>query len=256
MDRVGPMCRTVTDAALLLQAIARYDPKDSASLDAEVPDYSAVLRAKTSALRLGIPRAMFCQGLDPEIEASMNEALRVLRRLTRGLSEVELPTVSDLPSIIINAEVYAFHAPHFLKHPKLYQPLTRQELQSGSRVTTPAYIQARRELDRIRRTIGNIFSSVDLLVTPTTPILPITIEEAKNKPEDWRSIRNTSPFNIYGLPSISIPCGFGRSGLPVGLQICGPYLGEPQILALAYAYEQETDWHTRRPVSTKDVHPS
>jgi aspartyl-tRNA(Asn)/glutamyl-tRNA(Gln) amidotransferase subunit A len=99
----------------------------------------------------------------------MNKALRVLRRLTRGLSEVELPTVSDLPSIIINAEAYAFHAPHFLKHPELYQPLTRQELQSGSRVTTPAYIQARRELDQIRRTIGNIFSSVDLLVTPTTP---------------------------------------------------------------------------------------
>jgi aspartyl-tRNA(Asn)/glutamyl-tRNA(Gln) amidotransferase subunit A len=116
-------------------------------------------------------------------------------------------------------------------------------------VTTPAYIQARRELDQIRRTIGNIFSSVDLLVTPTTPILPITIEEAKNKPEDWRSIRNTSPFNIYGLPGISIPCGFSRSGLPIGLQICGPYLGEPQILALAYAYEQETDWHTRRPAS-------
>jgi aspartyl-tRNA(Asn)/glutamyl-tRNA(Gln) amidotransferase subunit A len=256
MDCVGSMCRTVADTALLLQAIARYDPKDSASLDAEVPDYSAALRAKTSALRLGIPRAMFYQGLDPEIEASMNEALKVLRRLTRGPSEVELPTVSDLPPIIINAEAYAFHAPHFLKHPELYQPLTRQELQSGSRVTTPAYIQARRELDRIRRTIENIFSSVDLLVTPTTPILPITIEEAKNKPEDWRSIRNTYPFNIYGLPSISIPCGFSRSGLPIGLQICGPYLGEPQILALAYAYERETDWHTRRPASAKDVHPS
>jgi aspartyl-tRNA(Asn)/glutamyl-tRNA(Gln) amidotransferase subunit A len=256
MDCVGSMCRTVADTALLLQAIARYDPKDSASLDAEVPDYSAALRAKTSALRLGIPRTMFYQGLDPEIEASMNKALRVLRRLTRGLSEVELPTVSDLPSIIINAEAYAFHAPHFLKHPELYQPLTRQELQSGSRVTTPAYIQARRELDQICQTIGNIFSSVDLLVAPTTPILPITIEEAKNKPEDWRSIRNTSPFSIYGLPSISISCGFSRSGLPIGLQICGPYLDEPQILALAYAYEQETDWHTRRPASAKDVHPS
>jgi hypothetical protein len=105
-----------------------------------------------------------------------------------------------------------------LKHPELYQPLTRQELQSGSRVTTSAYIQAHRELDRIRRIIGNIFSSVDLLVMPTTP------EEAKNKPEDWRSICNTSPFNIYELPSISIPCGFSRSGLPIGLQICGPFL--------------------------------
>jgi aspartyl-tRNA(Asn)/glutamyl-tRNA(Gln) amidotransferase subunit A len=103
MDCVGPMCRTVTDTALLLQAIARYDPKDSASLDAEVPDYSAALRAKTSALRLGIPRAIFIKAWT-RVEASMNEALRVLRRLTRGPSEVELPTISNLPPIIINAE--------------------------------------------------------------------------------------------------------------------------------------------------------
>jgi aspartyl-tRNA(Asn)/glutamyl-tRNA(Gln) amidotransferase subunit A len=108
-------------------------------------------------------------------------------------------------------------------------------------------------MDRLRRAVSSVFSSVDLLITPTTPILPATIQEAANSsgvpPAGGvaSSLRNTQPFDVYGLPSISLPCGFSRGGLPIGLEISGPPLGEPMVLALAQAYEQATEWHRHHP---------
>ena len=248
MNHLGPMCRSVADAALLLSAIAGYDPRDSTSVEAPIPDYTAALRAKVSALRLGTPRAVFYDKLDPEIEAAMSKALGVLRRLTAGLREVSLPPISDMiaPNIVF-AENYAFHAPYFAKTPQLYHAAISRNLRQGSEVTTAAYIQSRRELDGARRAIGAVFSNVDLLVTPTTAVPPPTIEEAVRLGIEVELIRNTAPFNVYGLPTISIPCGFTSSGLPIGMQISGPRFGEAKVLALAHAYEQATDWHTRRP---------
>ncbi len=251
LDHIGPMCRTVADAALLLQPIAGYDPLDTNSIDASVPDYLKALRQKVSTLRLGLPRAVFYETLDPEIEQAVNEALQVLRRLTASTRDVELPSYKTLP--VVGAEAYAFHAPYFTKTPELYQSTTRQRLELGSAVPAAAYIEGRRELDRLRRAVSAVFSTVDLLITPTTAILPGTIQEAVNNPPIpppggvALSLRNTQPFDIYGLPSISIPCGFSRSGLPIGLGISGPRLGEPAVLALAHAYEQATEWHRRRP---------
>ena len=120
-------------------------------------------------------------------------------------------------------------------------------------VTASAYVTGRRELDRLRRAVGEVFTTVDLLVTPTTPIPPVTVQEGVNDAGTppaggvAPSLRNTQPFDIYGLPSISVPCGFSRSGIPIGLEISGPHLGEPAVLALAHAYEQATDWHRRTP---------
>jgi aspartyl-tRNA(Asn)/glutamyl-tRNA(Gln) amidotransferase subunit A len=248
MNHVGPMCRSVADAALLLSGMAGYDPRDSTSVEVPIADYTAALRAKVAALRLGAPRAPFCSELDPEIEASFKEALGVLGRLTAGVREVSLQPISDMmaPNIIF-AENYAFHAPYFAKSPQLYHPTISRNLRRGSEVTAAAYIQSRRELDEARRVIGAAFSNVDLLITPTTPVPPPTIEEAVRLGIETELIRNTSPFNVYGLPSISVPCGFTRSGLPIGLQISGPRFGEAKVLTLAHAYEQATDWHTRRP---------
>jgi aspartyl-tRNA(Asn)/glutamyl-tRNA(Gln) amidotransferase subunit A len=251
LDHVGPMCRTVADAALLLQTIAGYDPADTNSVDAATPDYSKALTQKVSAFRIGIPRAVFYEGLDPEIEHAVTDALQVIRRLTTSTRDVELPSYRTLP--VVGAEAYAFHAPYVTKTPELYQPATRQRIEGGSRVTASAYIEGRRELDRLRRAVAAVFSNVDLLVTPTTPIPPQTVDEAVNSPTVpppggvAPSLRNTQPFDIFGLPTISIPCGFSRSGLPIGLQITGPRLGEPQVLALARAFEQATEWHRRIP---------
>jgi len=243
------MCRTVADAAVLLQAIAGYDPADTNSLDAPTPDYSRALTQKVSALRIGIPRALFYQELDPEIEHAVNEALQVIRRLTASMRDVELPSYQRLP--VVAAEAYAFHAPYVTKTPQLYQPLTRRRIEGGSGISTSDYIDGRRELERLRRAVADVFSAVDSLVTPTTPMLPMTLDEAMNIPTVPApggvapSLRNTQPFDIFGLPTISIPCGFSRSGLPIGLQITGPRLGEIQVLALAHAFEQATEWHRR-----------
>ena len=248
MNHLGPMCRSVADAALLLSAIAGYDPRDSTSVEAPIPNYAAALRANVSALRLGVPRAVFYEQLDPEIEAAINAALRLLRKLTAGFREVSLQPISDTiaPNIVL-AETYAFHAPYFTKTPQLYHAAIRRNLQQGSEVGAAVYIQSRRELDQARRAIGAVFSNVDLLVTPTTAVPPPTIEEAVRLGIELEMNRNTGPFNVYGLPTISLPCGFTHSGLPVGMQISGPRFGEANVLALAHAYERATAWHRRRP---------
>ena len=248
MNHVGPMCGNVADTALLLTAIAGYDRHDSTSADIPVPDYPAALRARVSKLRLGIPRAVFYDKLDPEIGAAISKALGVLRLLTAGLRDVHLPPMSPTiaPTIVL-AENYAFHAPYFLKTPELYTAGIRRNLQQGSTVTIATYVQARRQLDEARRTIKEVFSNVDLLITPTMAVMPPTIEEAVRLGIELEMIRNTAPFNSYGLPTISIPCGFESSGLPIGMQISGPPFGEPTVLAVAYAYEQATDWYRRRP---------
>ncbi len=249
LDHIGPMCRTVADAALLLNAITGYDPLETTSIDAPVPDYTHALRTKVSGFRLGIPRAIFYDQLDPEIAAAVNKAIDVLGKLTAGAHDVRLPAYENPP--VLAAEAYAYHLPYFSKTPELYQPFTRARIESGARITAAAYIQGRREIDRLRRAVQETFATTDLLITPTTPVPPATIESAKldvppvgNVPS---SLRNTAPFDIFGLPTISIPCGFTSSGLPIGIQISGPHMGELQVLALAHAYEQATDWHTRRP---------
>jgi aspartyl-tRNA(Asn)/glutamyl-tRNA(Gln) amidotransferase subunit A len=243
------MCRSVADAALLLAAIAGYDPLETTSIDAPVPDYTHALRTKVSGLRLGIPRAIFFDQLDPEIATAVDKVIEVLGKLTAGARDVQLPAYENLP--VLAAEAYAYHLPYFSKTPDLYQPLTRARIESGAKISAAAYIQGRRELNRLRRAVQETFTTSDLLITPTTPVPPATIDEAKldvppvgNVPS---SLRNTSPFDIYGLPTISIPCGFTSAGLPIGIQISGPHLGESQVLALAHAYEQSTDWHTHRP---------
>jgi aspartyl-tRNA(Asn)/glutamyl-tRNA(Gln) amidotransferase subunit A len=252
LDHVGPMCRRVTDTALMLQSIAGYDALDINSVNAVIPDYFKVMAAqKLSSLRIGIPRGVFYESLHPDIEQAVGEAQRVLRGLTAAMRDVELPAYQTLP--VAGAEAYAFHAPYFTKTPQLYQPMTRRRLEGGATVGASAYIEGRRELERLRRAVSDVFSRVDVLVTPTTPILPPTVTEGlsdSGAPPPGGvplSLRNTQPFDIYGLPSISIPCGFSRDGLPIGLEISGPRLGESIVLALARAYEQATDWHKRTP---------
>ena len=251
LDHIGPMCRTVADVALSLQPLAGYDPLDTNSLATTAPDYMTALRQDVSSLRLGTPRAVFYEDLDPEIEQAIKTALQVLSRLTASTRDVTLPPYKTLP--VVGGEAYTFHAPYFTKAPEKYQAMTRRRLEAASRVTTGAYIEGRRELDRLRRAVAGVFTAVDLLITPTTSMLPATVDAALADPGTpppggvAPSLRNTQPFDIYGLPCISIPCGFSRAGLPIGLSISGPHLGESSVLALAHAYEQTTEWHQRRP---------
>src|SRR6202011_5466042 len=163
LDHVGPMARTVGDAAVLLQAIAGYDAQDVTSEQIKTPDYSQALRASVSSLRIGIPRDFFFADLDPEIEAAMKEALSVLGKLTAGIQDVALAasTMESLRNTVRAAEAYAYHQEFVAKTPELYQQVTLKRIRTGANVTTPDYIRARLELARVRRTAGKLFESVD-----------------------------------------------------------------------------------------------
>jgi len=248
-DHVGPMTRSVADAAAMLQVLAGYDAEDTTSVDAPVPDYTVALGGK-KPLRVGVPRTYFYEGLHPEIEAALKAALSVIEKLAPGLREVELPASND--TTILRTESYAYHAENVKKSPALYQPETLKRIVSAQDVPTPVYIQARRQVDQFRRGVQKVFKNVDLLVTPTTPVPPFTIAELLADMDNLRtkeilSLRNTRPFNILGLPTISVPCGFTGSGLPIGMQITGAPWAEANVLQLAHAYEQQTEWHRKHP---------
>jgi aspartyl-tRNA(Asn)/glutamyl-tRNA(Gln) amidotransferase subunit A len=248
-DHVGPMARTVADAAAMLQVLAGYDPEDANSADQPVPDYTAALKQNTP-LRVGVPRAYFYEGLHPEIEDAMKAGLAAIDKIASSVRDIEMPASND--TTILRAEAYAYHAENVKKSPELYQPETLKRIRAGEDVTTATYIQARRQVDQYRHTIRKVFETVDLLVTPTTPVPPFTISELLADMDNLRTkeiltLRNTRPFNILGLPSISVLCGYTKAGLPIGLQISGAPWAEANVLRLAHAYEQQTDWHTRRP---------
>lgn len=243
LDHVGTLCRNVIDTALLLQVIAGYDKPDTTSINWPVESYTDALEVKTKP-RIGIVREPFFDGLDPEIENAVNEALN---DMSSHILEIDLPPT---PAAVQAPEVYAVHSKYFTASPELYGPWMRERLKQAATVDTVAYIEARQELDRLRRYVGAVFSEVDLLVTPTSPVPPITISEAMSMsptPAGELWLRNTRPFNAYGFSTISIPCGFTLAGLPIGLQISGPQFSEGSLLSFAYAFEQATPAHRRAP---------
>jgi aspartyl-tRNA(Asn)/glutamyl-tRNA(Gln) amidotransferase subunit A len=248
-DHVGPICKTVEDAALMLGAIAGYDPLDPASADIPTADYSRVVRSSTSKMRVGVPQALFFDNLDPEVEKAVSAALDVIRRLTASVQDVQIPAAGNIADTW-NAEIYAYHMPWITKTPELYQDATRTLIQRAGGGNPFAYAQARHQVDIVRRDIKKVFANVDLLITPTQKapaplIVPVALPAGGGG--GGGGIYNTAAFDIYGLPTISVPCGFSASGLPMGLQISGAHFAESAVLALAYAYEQATGWHTRRP---------
>jgi aspartyl-tRNA(Asn)/glutamyl-tRNA(Gln) amidotransferase subunit A len=249
LDHVGPMAASVEDAAIVLQAIAGYDAKDITSADVPVADYVGALREDAKRLRVGVLREYFFDDLDAEVAGAMEQALRVIGSLVNGVREVRLEVPSNRS--LQAAESYAYHAENVAKNPELYQAETLRRIRTGENISATEYIQRRRELEEARRGIRALFADVDVLVTPTTPIPAPVIADLKANPEALRPaelklLRNTRPFNVWGLPAISVPCGFTESGLPIGLQIAGPHWREDLVLRLAHAYERATAWHKRR----------
>lgn len=266
LDHVGPMCKTVEDAALVLAAIAGYDPLDPVSVDAPVPDFSRAIRMETGRLRAGVPRTPFFQGLDPEVETAVAAAIAVLRTLTASVVDVTVPPPGNVAEVW-NPEIAAYHQPWMTTMPERYQEATRTLIQGAGKANAAAYAEARHRLDIVRREIRTVFRNVDVLITPTQrgvaqPIAGPSPAGGRGDAGRGRGaapagaggggggIVNTAAFDMYGLPTITVPCGFSSSGLPIGLQISGNHLAEPTVLALAHAYERATGWHTRRPALT------
>jgi aspartyl-tRNA(Asn)/glutamyl-tRNA(Gln) amidotransferase subunit A len=246
LDHVGPLAATVGDVAVVLQAIAAYDSRDVCSADVPVADYVSGLRDGAKSLRVGIPRWHFYDDLDPELRAVMDEALAVIGSLVAEIRDVQIDVPAD--RTVQAAESFAYHAENVARTPELYQPETLRRIRSGESISAAEYIQRRREQDLDRRRAHQFFADVDLLVTPTMPIPAPAIADLKNNPAALRPaeltlLRNTRPFNVWGLPAISVPCGCTKSGLPLGLQIAGPHWREDLVLRLGYAYESATEWH-------------
>jgi len=246
LDHVGPLTTSVTDAAVVLQAIAGYDPGDVTTSNVPVADYAGAVREDAKRLRAGVIRPYFFDDLDAEVASAIEEALVVIRTLVADLREISLEVPTD--RTLQAAESFAYHAEDVARHPELFQPETLRRIRTGEKVTAADYIRCRRELEFARRNIHAAFADVDLLITPTTPIVAPEIAALNASPEALRPaelklLRNTRPFNVWGLPAISVPCGFTKNGLPIGLQIAGPHWREELIVRLAHAYEQETGWN-------------
>jgi Asp-tRNA(Asn)/Glu-tRNA(Gln) amidotransferase A subunit family amidase len=249
LDHVGPLTATVADAAIVLQAIAGYDAADITTSEVPVADYISAMREGAKSLRVGVPRAYFFDDLDAEVASALEHALHGIEGLVAQVREVELNVPTDRTLQL--AESYAYHAENVAKNPEPYQPETLRRIRAGERVSAADYIERRRELDEARRGINKTFAEVDVLVTPTIPLAAPAIADLRANPEALRPaelklLRNTRPFNVWGLPAISLPCGFTQNGLPIGLQIAGPPWREDLVLRLAHAYEQATAWHKRQ----------
>ncbi len=248
LDHIGPLAASVGDAATVLQAIAGYDALDIFSVDVAVSDYVSGIGEGAKALRVGVPRQHFFDDLHDEVRSAVEQALVVIRTLVASVLElnIEVPTNRNVQA----PESYAYHAENIARAPELYQPETLRRIRTGEKISAAEYIQGRHEQERERRRALQFFSDVDLLITPTTPIPAPAIADLRKNPEALRPaelvlLRNTRPFNVWGLPTISVPCGFTKSGLPIGLQIAGSHWREDLVLRLAYAYEQNTEWHLR-----------
>ena len=252
LDHAGPMARTVEDCATLLQVIAGYDAKDPVSVDAPVPDFRAGLGQDVRGIRIGVPRAGWFNenlGVDQETMTVFEEALKAFERLGAKLVEIDgrpFALARKPNQTILVCEAYAYHEQRLQEAPERYGTSVRRRILEGAFLTAADYIQAQRARVALNEAIRVNFDRVDVFVAPTMARPPETFA-ALDPDEANRRPNFTNPFNLTGLPAISIPCGFTRNGLPAGLQIGGRAFEEARVLGIAHAYEQATPWHERRP---------
>jgi aspartyl-tRNA(Asn)/glutamyl-tRNA(Gln) amidotransferase subunit A len=248
MDHAGPMTRTVRDCALMLNAMAGYDPLDPSTVRVPVPDFTADLGRDLAGVVIGVPQQHYYSGLEPDVDAAIRAALRHLEHLGARLEPVDLPRAGELEAVgalLVMAEAFSVHADRLRRQAADYGNRCRRRIAAGAFYTSAEYQQAlqiRREwVDEIER----VFQRVDALVTPTLPHPAILIEVQEAGPPDtsW----GTRQFNLSGHPALSLPCGFTAGGLPIGMQLVTRAFEETLLFRIAHAYEQSTEWHVRRP---------
>ena len=248
LDHTGPMARTVEDCAYLLQALAGYDAADPASSREPVPDYVAPLGRGVRGLRVGVPREYFFEGVDAEVEKGFEQALATLRQLGASVEDVQIPSIPSAGAFmaIMLTEAFAYHERDLREHPELFGEMLRERLLAGSLITGSEYVQAQRIRTRLSAEMNAVLRRVDVLATPTSPKPAPTFTQVFD-PEYGFPRGNTGPFNMTGLPSLAVPCGFTAAGLPISLQITGRAFDETTVLRVGHTYEQATDWHKRHP---------
>lgn len=253
LDQVGPMTRTVEDAAILLQCIAGYDPLDVGSLHSEIPNYRRHLERDIAGLRIGVPLAFLDNEVDlhPETQKAFKEALDQLQALGAEVQEVELPQeisyASELILIIATAEAFAFHEQNTRTQPHRFGKSFSQVPLIGSLFTAADYIQAQRGRTFVCQAMARVMHNLDLIALPTTSAPAVDFATEKS----WSATRRTTLlrriFSLTGQPTVSVPCGFSQENLPIGFQLAAWHHQDALVLAAAHAYEQATAWHLQRP---------
>jgi aspartyl-tRNA(Asn)/glutamyl-tRNA(Gln) amidotransferase subunit A len=256
LDHAGPMTKTVEDAALMLGLVAGHDPHDPYSRNVPVPSYTSGLEDGVRGVRIGIPKSYFFERVAPEVEAAVQQAIRTLEKLGARPVEVDLPSAKLQRAIfmqIVSPEAWSYHETHLRTHGDLYGADVRDRIETGRLLLSVDYVRAQRARGLMKAECRGMFRDADVVITPTVPIPPPRIDE---KTVTWGSetetiysalTRFTRPFNIVGLPAVSIPCGFTSNTLPIGLQIAGKPFDESTILRVARAYERDSEWSERRP---------
>ncbi len=274
LDQIGPFAKDVEDAAHVLRVIAGHDPMDSTSVDASVPDYAAELGKGVSGLKLGIPAEYFIDGMDSEVEAAVRDAVKTLEKLGARAEPVSLPhTEYGLAAyyLIAPAECssnlarydgvkYGLRAPKARDIVDMYSKTRAQgfgrevkrRIMLGTYALSAGYYdayygKAQRVRTLVRQDFQQAFERVDLIVAPTTPNVAFKMGEKEDPLQMYLNDVFTIPVNLAGLPGLSMPAGFTRSGLPIGLQLIGRPFDEPTVLRAAHAYERATEWHVRKP---------
>ncbi|MBM3213900.1 Asp-tRNA(Asn)/Glu-tRNA(Gln) amidotransferase subunit GatA [Candidatus Poribacteria bacterium] len=275
LDQIGPFARNVTDTALMLGAISGHDPYDSTSADLPVPDYTQSLIPDVKGLRIGIPREYFIDGMDPEVEASVRAAVRQFEALGAEVEECSLPHTEYAVAvyyIVATAEAssnlarydgvrYGFRADDARGLIDMYRktrsqgfgPEVKRRIMLGTYALSSGYydayyLKAQKVRTLVKRDFDEAFERFDLIVTPTSPTAAFGLGEKTDDPlQMYLSDIFTISANLAGIPGISIPCGSTSGSLPIGVQVLAKPFDEPSLLRAAFAFEQSTDYHTRRP---------
>jgi aspartyl-tRNA(Asn)/glutamyl-tRNA(Gln) amidotransferase subunit A len=251
LDHVGTLTRTVTDSAILLKIIAGQDPLDTTSSPSPVPDYQAVLNGDVRGLRLGILE-QHMTGLDlrPGVEDSVRQAISLLEKAGMLIKEIQLPSLDGADPAMLLAilpESTLIHEKWLRQRPQDYAEMTRQQLETGALISAVDYLRAQQYRTLLLRECMQAFQDVDIIVNPTVAWEAPQEDPSLAGGEGATEARRTGPFNLTGLPAISVPCGFGPSGLPLGLQIIGAPFAEETVIRVAFAYEQRAGWLRHHP---------
>ncbi len=278
LDQIGPITKDVEDCAILMNAISGYDPRDSTSVDVEVPDYKQLLKRDVKGVRIGIPDEYFIEGMDPEVEKAIQEAIDFFRKWGAKIQKISLPHTEYAVAIyyiIATAEASSnlarYDGVKYGLRSKGYRDLMEMYTQSrakgfgeevkrriilGTYVLSAGYYEAYyRKASQVRtlmrKDFEEAFQKVDVVLAPTAPTPAFQIGEKTEDPlQMYLSDIHTIPVNLAGIPAISIPCGFSSQGLPIGLQIMGKHFEEGMLLRVAYTFEQNTDFHLKKPSLT------
>jgi aspartyl-tRNA(Asn)/glutamyl-tRNA(Gln) amidotransferase subunit A len=251
LDHVGPFAKSVRDIALILQVIAVHDPLDPTSVKMLTGEYLGHLKDDVKARKIALAVGDFIETSDIEVLQAVREAANVFKSLGCKVEEVDLSWLQEAAlanKIMTQSDGATVHRDRLKEQPEMFGDDIRRRLEDGANTPLTDYILARRTQAEVRKRLEGFFETYDFLLLPTTPIAAPTIAGHDAVEQAARLTRFTAPFNLSGLPALSLPCGFTREGLPIGLQIVSRAWGESKVLNLGHAFEQATEWHKRMPV--------